>query len=283
MGLLRGGRGNDIAMTDATTPETPAPQQPVTVGARLRAAREAQGLSVADVASRTRVTQRFLEALEDGDFSNLPSATYASGFARAYARAVGLDPSEIGRDIRAEIVHAALPPRVHHIEEIVDPARAPSRTVVVIGLAAALAVLVLAGLWLATSLFRGADQNAAPASAPTVVAAPAPDAPAQAGPVAPPTDAPVVLTATDEVWMRVYDAANATLYLGTMKPGETFTVPAGANDPQINVGRPDKLAITVGGKPVAPLGDGKRAIKDVKISGVALAGRATPLVPAPAR
>ena len=112
MGLLRGGRGNDIAMTDATTPETPAPQQPVTVGARLRAAREAQGLSVADVASRTRVTQRFLEALEDGDFTNLPSATYASGFARAYARAVGLDPSEIGRDIRAEIVHAALPPRV---------------------------------------------------------------------------------------------------------------------------------------------------------------------------
>ena len=92
-----------------------------------------------------------------------------------------------------------------------------------------------------------------------------------------------MLTATDEVWMRVYDTANTTLYLGTMKPGETFTVPAGANDPQINVGRPDKLAITVGGKPVAPLGDGKRAIKDVKISGVALAGRATPLVPAPAR
>ena len=37
-----------------------------------------------------------------------------------------------------------------------------------------------------------------------------------------------MLTATDEVWLRVYDADNKTLYLGTMKPGERFDVPAGA-------------------------------------------------------
>lgn len=56
---------------------------PQTVGQRLRAAREAQGLSMADLAQRTRVTQRFLEAIENDRLDLLPSSTYASGFARA--------------------------------------------------------------------------------------------------------------------------------------------------------------------------------------------------------
>ncbi|MGJ3626299.1 helix-turn-helix domain-containing protein [Sphingomonas sp. MMS24-JH45] len=94
-----------------------------TVGARLRAAREAQGMSMADLAQRTRVTQRFLEAIEDDRLDLLPSSTYASGFARAMARAVGLDQAEIGRDIRAAIARGGGPVRQHHIEEIADPSR----------------------------------------------------------------------------------------------------------------------------------------------------------------
>lgn len=259
-------------MNDATPSEQTAPDRVATVGERLRAAREAQGLSVADIAVRTRVTQRFLEAIEEGDFSQLPSATYASGFARAYARAVGLDASEIGSAIRDEISVAALPPRVHHIEEIADPARAPSRTLVVIALAVALAVLVLGGLWIATSLLRTDAGTPAP-KATTVATVPETTTPVPAATTAP-AAGKVVLTAGDEVWMRVYDAGGKTLYLGTMKPGERFEVPATANDPQINVGRPDKLTITVDGAAVPPLGDGKRAIKDVHIGAAALAARA---------
>ena len=41
--------------------------QPSTPGAKLRAAREAQGLSLQDVATRTRIAQRQLEAVERGD------------------------------------------------------------------------------------------------------------------------------------------------------------------------------------------------------------------------
>ena len=70
-----------------------------------------------------------------------------------------------------------------------------------------------------------------------------------------------------------YDADNKTLYLGTMKPGETFAVPATANDPKINVGRPDKLDVTLNGTAIPPLGDGSRAIKDVRVSGAAIAAR----------
>ena len=60
--------------------------QSSTPGAKLRAAREAQGLSMQDVATRTRIAQRQLEAIERDDYSALPGIPYAVGFARAYAR-----------------------------------------------------------------------------------------------------------------------------------------------------------------------------------------------------
>ena len=89
------------------------------------------------------------------------------------------------------------------------------------------------------------------------------------------TSAQVVLTATDDVWLRVYDAAGKTLFEKTLKPGDRYVVPGDANGPMINVGRPDKLQVTVNGSAVPPLGSGKVAIKDVGISAAALAARAT--------
>ncbi|WP_176484745.1 helix-turn-helix domain-containing protein [Sphingomonas ginsenosidimutans] len=255
-------------MSDGEHPAQAA-AAPGTIGARLRAAREAQGLSVAEVAARTRVTQRFLEALENDRLDLLPSPTYASGFARAYARAVGLDPADVGRDIRGELARGAMPIRQHHIEEIADPARGPSRGVVIVAAGLALAVLVLGLLWLSTGMMRGTQEAPATAASPTPVAA---SRPVPAASTAAPAGK-VVLTARDEVWMRVYDANNQTLFLGTKKKGETFEVPATADRPMINVGRPDQLAITVDGREVPALGDGKRAIKDVGISAAALAAR----------
>ena len=69
-------------------------------GDKLRLAREKAGLSLADVATRTRITQRHLEAIEKSDFTELPGRTYVTGFARAYARAVDLPEAEIGAGIR---------------------------------------------------------------------------------------------------------------------------------------------------------------------------------------
>ena len=73
------------------TDEDVAPEQGelaiTRTGDRLRLAREEAGLSLADVATRTRITQRHLAAIEKSDFSELPGRTYVTGFARAYARA----------------------------------------------------------------------------------------------------------------------------------------------------------------------------------------------------
>ena len=75
----------------------------MTVGERLREAREASGLSLEDIATQTRIPTRHLESLEAGDFSRLPAPTYSIGFAKNFAGAVGLDRAEIGDQLRAEM------------------------------------------------------------------------------------------------------------------------------------------------------------------------------------
>ena len=96
-------------------------------GDRLRLAREAAGLSLADVATRTRITQRHLAAIEKSDFSELPGRTYVTGFARAYARAVELPEAEVGAAIRRELEEDAYGSRpLYEAYEPTDPARLPT-------------------------------------------------------------------------------------------------------------------------------------------------------------
>jgi cytoskeletal protein RodZ len=61
------------------------------LGRRLAEARTAKGLSLADVESITRIRQKWLEALESGEYSRLPRGAVARGFLRTYAAYLGLD------------------------------------------------------------------------------------------------------------------------------------------------------------------------------------------------
>ena len=243
----------------------PPPQRP---GERLREARLARGMDLAELAARTRIPTRHLEAIEEGDYSRLPSQTYATGFTKACARVLGLDEADIARDVRAELAQRWDREPTVQAYDVSEPPRAPTSGVVWGGAAVAVLLLVVLGLWFGTDLLRGSS-DAAPATAPqTAVSVPVP-----ASTPAPVDGGQVSLTANDEVWVRIYDAADTTLFMKTMQPGERYDVPPGANRPMINVGRPDKLAITVNGSNVPPLGDGKVAIKDVPISAAALTSR----------
>ena len=250
----------------------PTPVAPARPGERLRQAREIRGLSLAEVAARTRVPQRHLEALETGDYGLLPSPTYAMGFSKAYARAVDADEVSIAQEVRRELDRLG-PRQPEYVPYVTaDPARVPSRGIAAIGIGVALAVLILVALWYGSSVFQQHAGTTTAASDDVTTQQVAPQ-PAAAPSPAIPTGGQVVLTATDTVWLRVYDADNKKLFEGTMKPGDRFEVPAAAKDPMINVGRPDKLAVTLNGSAIPPLGDGSRPIKDVAVSGSAIALR----------
>ena len=81
-------------------------------GARLKAAREAQNMAVADVAAKLKLTPRQIEALEEEDLSHLPSEIFVRGFVRNYARLVGLEPDSLIApvDVQAEVSEAITAP-----------------------------------------------------------------------------------------------------------------------------------------------------------------------------
>lgn len=72
------------------------------VGEKLRDARELRGVDLYRVERDTKIRAKYLAALEDGDFTDLPGDVYARGFLRNYATYLGLDADEIEEEWREE-------------------------------------------------------------------------------------------------------------------------------------------------------------------------------------
>lgn len=242
---------------------------PERVGDRLRAARLNAGLDLSDIASKTRVPLRHLTAIEAGDYSSFPSATYCVGFVKAYARAVGENEVTLANDLRAELGEVRQDPRADFYDVAeADPARLPTAR---LAWTALLILAILAGAYWGFRQWQLADPRdaAPPTTAGTPIAPTAPAAPPP-GPAA----MQVVLTAKAPVWLRIYDRNDRVLLQKEMAAGERFAVPADADQPQIRTGRADLIAVSVGGRELAPLGPADRMIKDVPVSAAALLARA---------
>lgn len=260
------------------------------IGERLREAREAKGLSLDDVARQTRIPIRHLEHIEREEWDALPAITYSVGFVRNYANAVGLDGAAIGADLREQLggMRSAGSTSTAYYEPA-DPARVPPRW---IALAAALiAVLIVVGYL----VWRHHAVGEADALGPPAAEVPPPTAPAKprsaapAGQLTPASGSgPVTLAATQDVWVRVYEAgSDKALFQGMMKAGQTWQVPATAQAPEIRTGRPNVLKITVGTTTIPPLGPPEKMVKNVSLRPADLIARAngapTPsAAPAPA-
>lgn len=65
------------------------------IGDTLRQTREAYGYTLPEVETQTKIRAKFLEALEQGDLSPLPSAAHAKGFLRNYAQFLRLDVNAV--------------------------------------------------------------------------------------------------------------------------------------------------------------------------------------------
>jgi cytoskeletal protein RodZ len=234
------------------------PEVVVTVGQRLREAREAKGLSVEDIAAQTRIPTRHLTSLEESDWDKLPAATYSIGFAKSYAAAIGLDRTEIGDQLRAEMGGTRLPAAFPEVYETADPARTMPKGLV-FGALALLVVVVLALSWLSNRSMKP-DQPVAEVvetpPPPANVAVPATPLPAPAG--------AVVITATESVWVAIRDGGNV-LKQGELAAGESFEVPASAAAPVITTGKPEAIRISVGSAQAPSIGPAGKRVSNVSL------------------
>jgi cytoskeleton protein RodZ len=246
-------------------------------GDRLRMARESAGLTLADIASRTRITQRHLDAIERSDFDLLPGRTYVTGFARSYARAVELPEAEIAREIRAELDGGAMRPReTYEAYEPADPARVPSRRVAwtVLG---AIAILAAAYAVWRTLALDGSTVAEAPEKA--AIAATG-SKQATIAPTAVPANTSVVLQGLEQVWIGFDDASGKTENWRTLEAGETLTVPVEYIEQfTLRTAKPQMLKVSVGGRDVGLIGPADTLVKNVSLKPADLLARATAAAP----
>lgn len=248
------------------------------VGDRLRMAREAAGMTLEQLGAETRIPRRHLEIIEAGDWNALPARTYATGFARTYAKAVGLDPRATVEDVRAELAASEPGDRYRGAGfEPGDPARVPSRGLALFSLFAVALLLVGGFAYYSRVLSPGSGPGSLlEEERPAKQAAAPKAAPARAGAAAPAGGQVVFTALEDGVWVKFYDASGAQLMQKQMAKGERYAVPADARGPQVWTGRPDALAITVGGRPVPKLADSERVMRDIPVTAEALLARTAP-------
>lgn len=70
----------------------------LTLGEKLRQAREARGISISEVAEQTRISALYLEAIENNDYRTLPGGIFNKGFVKSFAKFVGIDEQEALQD-----------------------------------------------------------------------------------------------------------------------------------------------------------------------------------------
>lgn len=254
---------------------TPPATEPATIGASLRAAREAAGLTLADVAERTKVRPGILTAIEADDHDHLPALTYTLGFVKAYARTIGIDPDAAADRYRQELHKGEPVPSQRDLQPL-EEQRLPSRR---LGwLSALLLLLALAGFWAWGAGWLTPANPPRPAT-PVAVQAPAADAAPDVAPAAdtatpPPADAVVTLTAKEEVWLKIAEGKDH-FFMGTMQPGQVLTLPAGRHW-QLRTGRAGALEVKVGNQVLPPLGGPAEQLKDLSLQPADLMARVAP-------
>jgi cytoskeleton protein RodZ len=235
------------------------PATDLSIGAQLQRAREAKGLSLDDVAGRTRIPIRHLQNIEREEWEALPAPTYAVGFTRNYANALGLDGVTLSRELRDRIggpSHRAAAPEYY---AQADPARVPPKSLIF----GVIFVAILIGAYL---LWRSTLDGGTRAAAPLDIPVEQGSAPAPAQPTAPlPPQAaagqPVTLVATGDVWLRINEGAGGpVIYQGTMAAGDRYQLPASAAHPMIHTGRPQMVRASVGATDLGPLGPTEQTV-----------------------
>lgn len=230
------------------------------LGERFRAAREARGLTLSEVAEQIRIRSVYLTAIEEENWPSIGAPVYVRGFLRTYARFLGLDPEEAVGEFNAS-GHVLAEPAAPSYGE--TPARRANRSLLpFIWVASVVAVLLIA--YVAYNAFAPHDDRSAtvatelmpsPSASPTAlaggpasVASPLPSAQASTLPVGPNT-LEVRLSAPS--WLRVVVDGNVSME-GTFPAGTAKTF-RGKNA-LLRVGNAAGVAVFVDGKPVGPLG-----------------------------
>ena len=246
------------------------------IGSALKQERLRQNFEIDDISHLTCISKRFLEAIEDEDFSRLPAMVFTRGFVRQYSAALKIDAAPLLAVLpKPDVAGAPLPVPSPGRPHKWDPRVKSALQIVMFLLVAAGAVT---GAWLrynhgpyfsfstfggshARSEVRADNRTAVPATPRTVAAeivpAPREAEPLVVGPAPTPTHAPnqaveLTLVAHAASWVQI-TADGRPEFTGMLQPSDVRTVAAKGNV-RVTAGNAGGLDISLNGKKLDPIG-----------------------------
>ncbi|MDH4095587.1 MAG: helix-turn-helix domain-containing protein [Betaproteobacteria bacterium] len=242
------------------------------VGTTLKAAREAAGLGLEEVARRLRFAPRQLDALERGDWGRLPGGAAVRGMVRQYARLLELDADAlVARAGQGAPLPEQLAQRFQQPVPFSDGSRRTNAAYVALSLVLLVVVGAVAYQWRMERADRGrlnfvsaAQQPAEPARAPQAPAVPAGAVAASVTPasgtpqaVAPAPAASVptgprrrlVLRFEEEAWVEIHSGTGALL-VSHLHPAGTERVVSGIPPFSIVIGNAQHVQLLYNDQPV---------------------------------
>jgi cytoskeleton protein RodZ len=276
-------------MSDQEAQPRDAASELASFGEELRREREIRGISLKEIADATKISKRFLEALERNDHRTLPAPVFTRGFVREYARYVGLNAEEMvnrynfaaANDDRIEkpppvAKYPQTPPRDISPRPAAKRGIPPVITRVDGGVMFALFIAVaLAGVaWWAVQYKRQERERAEAATAVPVTTSRA---------VATPTQAPVPEPAPDDSKLRMTMEITANSWVTLEADGRTVLneemLSGARREFEANdafrfrtIGNAGGLTLTLNGATVPPLGANGEVVKNRVFDRAGLAG-----------
>ena len=130
-----------------------------TLGEKLRAAREARGISISEVAEQTRIAPMYIECIENDNYKPLPGGIFNKGFVKSYARFIGLDEQEALHDYsrliaQTEASTPAITETRSYRPEVLTDDRASQSSISTIIFAGIILALMTGAIYLVVSYLR---------------------------------------------------------------------------------------------------------------------------------
>ncbi len=276
-----------VPMSDQDAQPQPPHSELATFGEELRREREIRGISLKEIADATKISKRFLDALERNDHKTLPAPVFTRGFVREYARYVGLNAEEMvnrynfaaSNDDRIEkpppvARYAQTPPKDISPRPAVKRGIPPAITRVDRGVVWAIFITVaLAGVAYWAVQKRGErDRAEAAANVPVTTSRAAAAPPAAAAPVPKPDDSKLRMTleVTANSWVTL-EADGKTVLNTEVNAGDKRDFEAADEFKFRTIGNAAGLTLTLNGARVPPLGDDGEVVKNRVFDRAALA------------
>ncbi len=230
----------------------------MSIGETLADARRQAGLTVTQVADRTRIRETIIRGIEQDDFSACGGDFYTRGHIRSIASVVGVDPVPLIREY--DEAHGA--PEAMRAADVFEPStplRIKERRSLNWSVAMILALLVIVGYGayhLVTSSSSSSHGKAAAVALPAASrsATPRPNSPypTPTRTAVPSNDVIIHLTAVQDCWVYLTsDQGNNTIYSGVVPAGSTQTWKE-TKAVSLRLGNPDGVVLTVNGKKQSP-------------------------------